>query len=101
LGLGNAGQNQLTAAGSEWELFSLERMSVFELSGRQALRIFGFFRDEVGQPINYYESVNIDGTPLEDHCRIFQVYLQAPTKELFDDFKPEFGRTLNSIEFEP
>jgi hypothetical protein len=98
--LGNAGQNQLTAGGTEWELFALERMFVTEISGRSALRITGYFRDEAGIPVNYYEAISFDGTPKEGHCRIFQVYLQAATQELFQLLKPEFDKTLSSIEFE-
>jgi hypothetical protein len=99
-GLGNAGQNQLTVAGTEWELFTLERMSVTEVVGHAALQVTGYFRDENGVPVNYYETLCFDGTASEDHCRIFQVYLQAATSELFQLFKPEFDKTLGSIEFE-
>lgn len=98
--LGNAGQNQLTVAGTEWELFALEQMSIVELAGRKALRITGYFRDDSGAPINYFEGFHLDGTPDKDTCRIFQLYFQAATQQLFSLFRSEFEQTLRSVQFE-
>lgn len=98
--LGNAGQNQLTMAGTEWDIFFLQQLDVTRLARRHVLHTLGYFHD-AGTVVNYFESYRIDGTPYDQQCRVYEIYYRTSTAELFAMFKKSFDDTLASIEFEP
>lgn len=96
--MGNAGQNQLTAAGMDWRVFHLESLSIVPVARTTAIHFTGYFHNEQGEPVSYYESFLFDGTPDDTDCRVHEVFFRAPTQQLFAAHKSDFDATMRSIQ---
>jgi hypothetical protein len=95
--MGNAGNNQLSAQGSEWCIFNLQRLEISVVSEAGTLHFSGFFHNEAGVANSYYEAYLFDGTPDDSDCRVHELYFKAPDQTLFAKYRPQFVNTVRSI----
>jgi hypothetical protein len=78
-------------------VFHLEKLETVTLNDRRVLHAQGYFQDESLKPIRYFDGIYFDATPQSAEMRVYEVFLQAPTVELFLEHVPAFSRSLFSI----
>lgn len=100
--LGNIGNNQTInhGIGSAGPSFFLEKLQVQLINGKHVLAAEGFFHESDGDPNMYFCGIFFDCDPTDsEYCRVEEVLFQAPDLNLFQRHRPDFDKTLSSIQW--
>lgn len=102
-GRNTVGDNQYTneaAKGTyDYHVFHMASAQVASLQGRPVLKVRGTFQDEHGSPTSEYCGYLFPS--LTDNSRVEEIFLQAPSKELFDRYFSAFEDSLHTLQWRP
>lgn len=99
--LGNAGNNQLTnnRSGISGPRFHIQLLKTMSIVGKPVVYVVGLFHSFDMVVSNYYAGIFVDATPSDERCRLEEIFIQAPTVELFEKYKDPFERAIATIQW--
>lgn len=101
--LGNAGNNQIINVRTDYlgASFIMERIDSLAWNGVNVLAVRGWFRDpEEDLRLNDFCGIFVDSNPLQSECRVQEIFLEAPSEEVFLRYLPTFKESLDTIRWQ-
>lgn len=95
--LGNVGDNQVANTWNDMPQFQLEKLSWFRFQGHPAFRVWGGFLSAGEKVVKYFDGLFVVEDENADQLRAEEIYLQAASLDLFNQYLPAFAEVLDSI----
>ncbi len=100
--LDNASNNQVVnqEQGLRGHQFFLKVIEVVSIADRNVLSVKGWYRDaDTNKRLNSYWGIFLDGKSDELECPVQEIYFEAPSDDLFQDYAIKFKEALTTIKW--